>query len=688
MAVPVQPAPTSTRVRTEAGGRRFRGQGKQPLWQRPEQVSVIVLPLVVDGDRERRRLEKLFAAMHSIKRALQRDVRKRLRAYWASPRRLQQDAAEWREQLGLTREGLEHRAYRHLQGSRWLLGHVSKALAMHQADEVWAGVARHLFGDREGKHSGMPRVSTYWDYLRIAGRARSHTTERKWETFRLFGTLEGHLAAYRHPELPEEITSPAQAASLSPGTRVLAQPRHPHPPRRPSSWWDYTGPLVLVFNGGPSSRVGELVLPVRLSQGAGRWPYLVHYLDRTERWHKLDLVRRRDASAQGGWAYEAHLTILGEGYCSPATRARREAAADLERVGGVDGNVSNLAVVSFPRSFSPADRGVPAKSGWVGEVASTQVILSPEERARLAQKRRQDRRRQRALNRSRRASNPQRYHLSHRQRQRAERQGAAGLGELEVVVPGGGRLVDARGKPRQPYRNDVLSKGYRRLRAEHAEASASFQEARTHRARRTAAAIVAVHGPRLTIEEGNVSAWFRRWGRSCLAFSPGRLIRALDEECTASGGSLVRVSTSRTALSQRCICGARVPKALSQRTHRCPACGLTGDRDLVSAALAAFTTLDDPSDPATARVDDDLARRAQRAFGQRLKAAVAESTVLRPLGATAARQMPQAERGRASARRNAGHCLVPTPVGSTVSPPGSHGRNPGSHNGQYLWDCA
>jgi hypothetical protein len=148
------------------------------------------------------------------------------------------------------------------------------------------------------------------------------------------------------------------------------------------------------------------------------------------------------------------------------------------------------------------------------------------------------------------------------------------------------------------------------------------------------------------------------------------------------------VSTSRTALSQRCLCGARVPRALGRRIHACPACGLTGDRDLVSAALAAFTTLDDPSDPTTARVDHDLARRAQCAFGQRLKAAVAESTVLRPLGVTAARQTPQVERGRASARRNAGHCLVPTPAGSTASPPGNHARNPGSHNGQYLWDSA
>src|SRR5262249_30082101 len=81
-------------------------------WQRPEQVSVIPLTLVVAGDRQRRRLQQLFAAMHSIKRALQRDVRKRLHAYWASPRRLQQDAAEWRQQLGLTKEDLERQAYR------------------------------------------------------------------------------------------------------------------------------------------------------------------------------------------------------------------------------------------------------------------------------------------------------------------------------------------------------------------------------------------------------------------------------------------------------------------------------------------------------------------------------------------------------------------------------------------------
>lgn len=157
---------------------------------------MIVLPLLVQGDPERRRLEHLFSAMHSLRRALQRDVRGRLHAYWAGSRRLREDAVGWREELGLSREGLERRAYRHLEGSGWLLGHVSKALAMHQADEVWTGVARHLFGDSRGRRSGMPRVG-YWNLRRIAGRARSHTTERKWETFRLFGSLQGHLAAHR-----------------------------------------------------------------------------------------------------------------------------------------------------------------------------------------------------------------------------------------------------------------------------------------------------------------------------------------------------------------------------------------------------------------------------------------------------------------------------------------------------------
>ncbi len=37
--------------------------------------------------------------------------------------------------------------------------------------------------------------------------------------------------------------------------------------------------------------------------------------------------------------------------------------------------------------------------------------------------------------------------------------------------------------------------------------------------------------------------------------------------------------------SQTCVCGAHVPKDLSVRVHKCPECGLTADRDVVSAMV-------------------------------------------------------------------------------------------------------
>jgi hypothetical protein len=58
--------------------------------------------------------------------------------------------------------------------------------------------------------------------------------------------------------------------------------------------------LVVVLTGGADSSRGDLVLPVRLPSGSGRWPRLLHFLDNPETWHKIDLVRRRDASAPGG----------------------------------------------------------------------------------------------------------------------------------------------------------------------------------------------------------------------------------------------------------------------------------------------------------------------------------------------------------------------------------------------------
>ncbi|MGW5482747.1 zinc ribbon domain-containing protein [Streptomyces sp. NPDC004008] len=593
---------------------------------------MIRLPLDVHDPGGRHRVEGLFSAMWSLKRALQRDARDAVDAYWAGDLRRQTDAKAWRLELGLSREGMEHRAYRHMENSQHLGHHVTKALVMHQADEVFeTSVSRHLFPDSSGRRHGRPQVGRWWDYTRIPGRARSHTTSRKWETFRLHGTLSGHLTAYRHRGLDRKVTTPEQAAALPPGARVLEQPGRMPAPVRPSgriatgevtakgkpktraaTWWDHSGALAIVFTGGADSNRGDLVLPVRLPSGSGRWPRLLHFLNNPETWHKIDLVRRRDASAPGGWAYEAHLMVLTGGYASPVMKARRAAAADLERVGGVDGNVSNLSIVSFPSAFDPAQ----------GDVEATRVALTDDELAALARARRKERGRKRALDRSRRASNPGQYGPSNRQHARAERCAAAGLPERAIDVPGGARAANKAGVPRQAYRWDALSVGYRLNRARLAEAAAAAAAAKDHRARLMAEDIVAAHGANLTVEDCDIRTWYRLWGKALQATTPGRLITALARACEKAGGRMLRVSTFTTKLSQTCFCGEKVSKTLADRIHTCTACGLVGDRDMVSAALSAHVCLADPDEPSTARLDTVQTRNTQILFHEGLQEAL------------------------------------------------------------------
>ena len=62
----------------------------------------------------------------------------------------------------------------------------------------------------------------------------------------------------------------------------------------------------------------------------------------------------------------------------------------------------------------------------------------------------------------------------------------------------------------------------------------------------------------------------------------GRFIWMIAYKEEESGGQLVQVNPRNT--TQNCSqCGETVPKNLSQRTHRCPICGLVMDRDLNAA---------------------------------------------------------------------------------------------------------
>jgi hypothetical protein len=309
----------------------------------------------------------------------------------------------------------------------------------------------------------------------------------------------------------------------------------------------------------------------------------------------VDLVRRRDPQAAGGWRYEAHLMVLRTPYVSPAAAARRARTAVevKERAAGVDVNVSNITVASHERG---------------AEVRVTRIERDATQQQRGRRQARRERRRMRALDRSRRAMNRAQYQLSKRQAKRARRREAAGLPPV-AVIPMGPRLARADGVPLQGYRRDQLSASYRRGRAAQAADAAAAAQARRARARDVAADVIAAHGYRLVVEDTSIAAWSRSWGRALAAFSPGLLVAALDREARAvaalagAHGGVERAATRPTALSQHCPCGARVPKRLVDRVHRCPSCGLHADRDAVAAVLASFVAFAERGVPASAQVD-------------------------------------------------------------------------------------
>jgi putative transposase-like DNA-binding protein len=593
IAMAAAPADTATVTSGDVVVGRRRGMSKARNFKYDGPVSVIRLELDASDDRVRQRLERQWVAAFRLRRALQRDAAARCRAYWAARHERGRDREALRARLGLSRKGIEAAAKNHIEASGWMRDHLTKAIGLHVADEVWQTVDRHLFADASGRRHGPPRIGSWWEFTRIPGRARSHTKTRPvWETWRLVGTLDRHLNTYRHPQLPTSVTTGIAAAAQPSGTSILAQPNHLAAPPRPGSgkWADHCGALAVVFTGLAG---GDVVLPVRLPQGAGQWAHLAHFLADPSVWHKIDLVRVRDRKAPGGWRYYAHLLIHRAGYQAPGTRARR-AQIPAGRRAGVDANVSNLALASFP-------------GGHPEQLAVEQIICDAAQQQAAARSAKRARDRQRALDRSRRNTNAAQYGASQRQQKRAQRRAANGLAPRRITNPGGPRVARADGVPLRAYRHDRLSGSYWRTRTDHATEARATSQAKRARAREVAARIVATHGNTITVEDCSISTWARLWGKRIALFSPGMLVAALKRECEITGGTLYRAGTRCTALSQHCLCGTRVPKTLAQRTHVCPHCGLHADRDITSAMLGACVELDDPDDPRTARVDYLLA---------------------------------------------------------------------------------
>jgi hypothetical protein len=555
-------------------------------------VAVIRLELDLSDSVVRRRVQSQWSAVFQLRRALQRDAAARCRAYWAAHRERSADPKAARERLGLSRKALEAAARAHIEASGWMRDHLTKAVGQHVADEVWEAIDRHLFTDSAGHRHGAPKIGSWWRFNKIPGRARSYTKDIPiWETWRLVGTLEGHLRDFRHPDLTTTVTNATDAATEPAGSSILAQPRKMPIPSHPrGSWRTHTGPLTVVFTGLPA---GDLVMPVRLPQGAGQWAHLRHFLADPAVWHKIDMVRVRDRKAPGGWRYYAHLLTRTTGYVSPGNRARR-ATIPSDRRAGLDVNVSNLTLASFSQ-VQPQQLIVSAIS----------LTVRQQQAAKRAAKRARDR--QRALDRSRRNTNADQYGPSARQRKRGQRRAAKGLQVKTVANPGGARTARSDGVPIHAYSRDTLSARYWRIRTDHAAEARATRQAKQARARHIAARIVTLHGNYITVEQATITTWARLWGKRIALFSPGMLAAALAAECDATGGRLDRAPTRTTAMSQHCLCGQRVNKTLAQRIHRCFHCGLHADRDVVSAALAACVEFGDAHNPRTARVNYRLA---------------------------------------------------------------------------------
>ena len=567
---------------------RRRGKNKQAAWRLGDQpTSTLVLSLDTSDAHARRRLEALYFTMFNLRRALQRDAQRLCCAYWS--RKTERDTLGWKavaEDLGLTRNGFERLAREHAVNSDWAMDHVSMAIVYHMADAVFENAARHLWSDASGKRHGSLRITPFHQFATIHGRARSHTTENKWETFRLYGTLQGHLDAYGHGALGDHPTL-NDVVALVPRTPALRQGKRMATPG-PAKWSTYTGALVMVFAGGPQSNEPELHLPVRLPQGRGQWDRVAHFLSQPDLWHKIDLARRADSSQPGGWRYEMHLLVLIGGYAS-ATNCAVLDAAPADRRACVDVNVSNLAVVSVDSNFCDS--------------RSTVVRRDAGESDLLARADAKKRRGQRRVDRSRRAMNAQQYSESRAQLKRNERRAARGLRVVTDSTPRGGRLTTTAGVPRRAYHRDQLSATYRDLRrreGERARAQSLTKQAKAHEA---AVQLVAIHGVHWLIEDCNLTTWAKLWGKSLHAFAPGMVTAELAALVARLGGSFVKMATVPTALSSHCLCGHQVKKDLSTRTHICDTCGFSGDRDLVSGALGTCVVHGDTAVATSARVD-------------------------------------------------------------------------------------
>jgi len=165
---------------------------------------------------------------------------------------------------------------------------------------------------------------------------------------------------------------------------------------------------------------------------------------------------------------------------------------------------------------------------------------------------REIRRIQRAMDRSRRATNPDNYHPD------------------GAVKKGPKRWVN--------------SKRYLALRAELAERQRRLAQTRKHAHGRMANRVLAL-GDLVKMESLSYMGFQKNFGKSARDRAPGMFVERLRRKAANAGGWTEEFPTGPTKLSQTCVCATVRKKRLSVRWHHCE-CGVSAQRDLFSAFLA------------------------------------------------------------------------------------------------------
>ncbi|HBE54471.1 MAG TPA: transposase [Cyanobacteria bacterium UBA11369] len=174
---------------------------------------------------------------------------------------------------------------------------------------------------------------------------------------------------------------------------------------------------------------------------------------------------------------------------------------------------------------------------------------------------------QRQMQRSQRCLNPLNY----------ETDFTSGLGRKSVVK---------KGKPKKGKRQWKKSKTYQKIARKKRELERRKSAYAKSLNRRIVNEILR-HGKQIKTENVSVKAWQKRYGKAIRAKSPGFVQSQLARKAENAGGSFMKFSTQKTALSQTHLTGERIRKKLSERVHF-DRTGFAMHRDLWSAYLGRF----------------------------------------------------------------------------------------------------